>query len=153
MNPAVLSGTSATVPLGTENACHQGPLSRKSRSRRGTSASSNFTNQESFGFLLTDPQCKSLQSPWLSGEPTTCADLRTTAAELRLGSWKWAFAVLDLQEPCLVFRRAWRSDAAVSAKQSCFAPLVVCLSRLLVLDFRSPRLSTARAILRYGISI
>lgn len=153
MNPAVLSGTSATVPSGTENACDQGPLSRKSRCHRGASASSNFPNHESFGFLLTDPQSTSLQSrSWLSSEPTY-ANLRTRAAELRLGSWKWAFAVLDLQERCLVFRLAWRSDAAVSAKQSCFAPLVVCLSRLLVLDFRSPRLSTAPAVLRYGISI
>lgn len=153
MNRAVLSGTSATVPSGTENACDQGPLSRKSPCHRGASASSNFPNQESFGFLLTDPQSTSRQSSWLSGEPTTCANLRTTAAELRLGSCQWVFAVLDLQDRCLLFRRASRSDATVRANQSCFAPLVVCLSRLLLLDFRSPRLSTAPAVLRHGFSI
>lgn len=123
MNPAVLSRTSATVPSGTENACDQGPLSRKSPCHRGASASSNFPNQESFGFLLTDPQSTSRQSPWLSSQPTACANLRTTAAELRVASWKWIFAILDLQERYLLPRRAWRSDAAVSAEQSCFARL------------------------------
>jgi hypothetical protein len=152
VNHLVLSGTRTLVPSGTRSSCDRGPESTTTRCGTTLSRSRNSPNQESFGFLLTDPQSTSLQSSWLSSEPTTCANLRTTAAELRLASWKWIFAVLDLQEPCLVFRRAWRSDAAVSAKRSGFVALVDCLSRLLVLYFRSPRLSTAPAVLRYGIS-
>jgi hypothetical protein len=54
VNQLVLSGTATPVLSGTRSSCYRGPVSSL---RAGFSAlfrCSNFTNQKSFGFLLTD---------------------------------------------------------------------------------------------------
>lgn len=42
------------MPSGTESSCHQGPKSKPTPWRASISRSLNFTNLESFGFLLTE---------------------------------------------------------------------------------------------------
>ena len=61
MNHLVLSGTSTIVPSGTRSSCYRGPKSKSTPWRVRTSRSLNFTNWESFGFLLTEalePACR-----------------------------------------------------------------------------------------------
>jgi hypothetical protein len=55
VNQLVLSGTATLVPSGTGSSCYQGPESVLSACNQARSSRRNFTNQKSFGFLLTDP--------------------------------------------------------------------------------------------------
>ena len=54
MNQLVLSGTTTLVPSGTGCSCYRGPESVLSACYQARSSRRNFTNQKSFGFLLTD---------------------------------------------------------------------------------------------------
>ena len=54
MNQLVLSGTATLVPSGTGASCYRGPESVLSACNHARSRRRNFTNQKSFGFLLTD---------------------------------------------------------------------------------------------------
>ena len=54
MNPVVPSGTGAVVPSGTRSSCHRGPKPQPTCRQQRAICARNFTNQESFGFLLTD---------------------------------------------------------------------------------------------------
>ncbi|RTE91009.1 hypothetical protein D6B98_23580 [Bradyrhizobium sp. LVM 105] len=54
MNQLVLSGTATLVLSGTRSSCYRGPESDLSACFSALSGRSNFTNQKSFGFLLTD---------------------------------------------------------------------------------------------------
>jgi hypothetical protein len=54
VNSVVLSGTVTLVPSGTGSSCYRGPKSQLKRWRATLSRPRNFTNRESFGFLLTD---------------------------------------------------------------------------------------------------
>lgn len=54
MNQLVLSGTTTLVLSGTRSSCYRGPESSLRACFSACSSRSNFTNQKSFGFLLTD---------------------------------------------------------------------------------------------------
>lgn len=54
MNQLVLSGTATLVLSGTRSSCYRGPESHLRACLFALSSRSNFTNQKSFGFLLTD---------------------------------------------------------------------------------------------------
>ena len=54
MNQLVLSGTESLVPSGTASSCYRGPESGERLSRSIASGARNFSNLESFGFLLTE---------------------------------------------------------------------------------------------------
>lgn len=54
MNQLVLSGTATLVLSGTRSSCYRGPESSLRACFSALSSRSNFTNQKSFGFLLTD---------------------------------------------------------------------------------------------------
>jgi hypothetical protein len=54
VNQLVLSGTATLVPSGTGSSCYRGPESLLSVCNQARSSRRNFTNQKSFGFLLTD---------------------------------------------------------------------------------------------------
>ena len=54
MNQLVLSGTAALVLSGTQSSCYRGPKSSLRACFFVPSRWSNFTNQKSFGFLLTE---------------------------------------------------------------------------------------------------
>lgn len=54
MNQLVLSGTATIVLSGTRSSCYRGPESDLRACFSALSRRSNFTNQKSFGFLLTD---------------------------------------------------------------------------------------------------
>ena len=54
MNQLVLSRTATLVLSGTRSSCYRGPESSLSACFPALSSRSNFTNQKSFGFLLTD---------------------------------------------------------------------------------------------------
>ena len=54
MNQLVLSGTRTLVLSGTGSSCYQGPKSVKTDGSSIAWVALNFTNKESFGFLLTD---------------------------------------------------------------------------------------------------
>ncbi|QOZ77952.1 hypothetical protein XH83_22455 [Bradyrhizobium sp. CCBAU 53351] len=54
MNQLVLSGTATLVLSGTRSSCYRGPESSLRACFSVLSSPSNFTNQKSFGFLLTD---------------------------------------------------------------------------------------------------
>ena len=54
VNPLVLSGTATVVPSGTESSCYRGPESDENPRRSIASDARNFSNLESFGFLLTE---------------------------------------------------------------------------------------------------
>lgn len=54
MNQLVLSGTAILVLSGTQSSCYRGPESSLRACFSALSSRSNFTNQKSFGFLLTD---------------------------------------------------------------------------------------------------
>lgn len=54
MNQLVLSGTATLVLSGTRSSCYRGPESSLRACFFALSGCSNFTNQKSFGFLLTE---------------------------------------------------------------------------------------------------
>lgn len=54
MNQLVLSVTATLVLSGTQSSCYRGPESSLRACFSTLSSRSNFTNQKSFGFLLTD---------------------------------------------------------------------------------------------------
>ncbi len=54
MNQVVLSGTATLVPSGTRSSCYRGPELVLSVCNQARFSRCNFTNQKSFGFLLTD---------------------------------------------------------------------------------------------------
>jgi len=54
VNQLVLSGTATLVLSGTRSSCYRGPESSLRACFSAVSSRSNFTNQKSFGFLLTD---------------------------------------------------------------------------------------------------
>ena len=53
MNQFVLMGTTTDVPTGTRSSCYRGPKSDETPWHSTTCRARNFTNLESFGFLLT----------------------------------------------------------------------------------------------------
>ncbi len=53
MNQFVLLGTTTDVPTGTQSSCYRGPESDETSWHSTTCRGRNFTNLESFGFLLT----------------------------------------------------------------------------------------------------
>jgi hypothetical protein len=55
VNSLVLSGTVPIVPSGTAASCYQGPKSGEKRDGSDRYGARNFSNRESFGFLLTEP--------------------------------------------------------------------------------------------------
>jgi hypothetical protein len=54
VNQLVLSGTATLVLSRTKSSCYRGPKLSLSVCFSALSSRSNFTNQKSFGFLLTD---------------------------------------------------------------------------------------------------
>src|SRR5271157_5801217 len=54
VNSLVPSGTAPHVPSGTASSCHRGPKSGEKASGSKRWRTRNFSNKESFGFLLTD---------------------------------------------------------------------------------------------------
>ena len=54
VNHLVLSGTESVVPSGTRSSCYRGPKSQLTSWRSISFRLRNFTNLESFGFLLTE---------------------------------------------------------------------------------------------------
>lgn len=54
MNQFVLLGTTTDVPTGTRSSCYRGPKSNETSWHSTTCRGRNFTNLESFGFLLTE---------------------------------------------------------------------------------------------------
>ena len=64
MNPLVLSGTATLVLSGTQSSCYRGPESSLRACFSALSGPSNFTNQKSFGFLLTDQTTSRIGSEW-----------------------------------------------------------------------------------------
>jgi hypothetical protein len=54
VNSLVPSGTAPHVPSGTVSSCHRGPKSGEKASGSETWRGRNFSNKESFGFLLTE---------------------------------------------------------------------------------------------------
>ena len=55
VNCLVLSGTAPIVPSGTGFSCYRGPKSTKTPVWSASCSLRNFSNLESFGFLLTEP--------------------------------------------------------------------------------------------------
>lgn len=64
MNQLVLSGTAILVLSGTQSSCYRGPESSLSACFSALSGRSNFTNQKSFGFLLTDQTTSRVGRDW-----------------------------------------------------------------------------------------
>ena len=64
MNQLVLSGTATLVLSGTKSSCYRGPESSLSVCFPALSSRSNFTNQKSFGFLLTDQTTSRIGGDW-----------------------------------------------------------------------------------------
>lgn len=64
MNQLVLSGTATLVLSGTRSSCYRGPESSLSACLSAHSSPSNFTNQKSFGFLLTDQTASRIGGNW-----------------------------------------------------------------------------------------
>ncbi len=93
MNQLVLSGTATLVLSGTRTSCYRGPESSLRACFSALSSRSNFTNQKSFGFLLTDqaespvggdrhPQAAS--PAWLCKPHTLFAELQVRGSQFRL---------------------------------------------------------------------
>lgn len=61
MNQLVLSGTATLVLSGTRSSCYRGPESSLRACFFALSGRSNFTNQKSFGFLLTHQAAKRIR--------------------------------------------------------------------------------------------
>jgi hypothetical protein len=64
VNQLVLSGTATLVLSGTQSSCYRGPESSLSACFPALSSRSNFTNQKSFGFLLTDQSERRVGGDW-----------------------------------------------------------------------------------------
>lgn len=64
MNQLVLSGTATLVLSGTRSSCYRGPESSLRACFFAISSCSNFTNQKSFGFLLTDQAGNRIAGDW-----------------------------------------------------------------------------------------
>ena len=64
MNQLVLSGTATLVLSGTQSSCYRGPESSLRACFSALSSRSNFTNQKSFGFLLTDQTTTCIGGNW-----------------------------------------------------------------------------------------
>ncbi|RZN12367.1 hypothetical protein CWO91_04540 [Bradyrhizobium genosp. SA-3] len=64
MNQLVLSGTATLVLSGTRSSCYRGPESSLRACFSALSGRSNFTNQKSFGFLLTDETTSRIRGDW-----------------------------------------------------------------------------------------
>ncbi len=67
MNQLVLSGTATLVLSGTQSSCYRGPESSLRACFCELSSCSNFTNQKSFGFLLTDQTNSRIEGDWQWG--------------------------------------------------------------------------------------
>jgi hypothetical protein len=64
VNQLVLSGTATLVLSRTRSSCYRGPESSLSACFPALSSRSNFTNQKSFGFLLTDQTTSRMGGEW-----------------------------------------------------------------------------------------
>jgi hypothetical protein len=64
VNQLVLSGTATLVLSGTRSSCYRGPESSLRACFSALSSRSNFTNQKSFGFLLTDQAERRVGGGW-----------------------------------------------------------------------------------------
>ena len=64
MNQLVLSGTATLVLSRTQSSCYRGPKSSLRACFAALSGPSNFTNQKSFGFLLTDQTTSRIGGEW-----------------------------------------------------------------------------------------
>jgi hypothetical protein len=64
VNQLVLSRTATLVLSGTQSSCYRGPKSRLSACFPTLSSRSNFTNQKSFGFLLTGQTTSRIGGEW-----------------------------------------------------------------------------------------
>jgi hypothetical protein len=64
VNQLVLSGTATLVLSGTRSSCYRGPKPTLSACLSAPSSRSNFTNQKSFGFLLTDQTTSRIRGDW-----------------------------------------------------------------------------------------
>jgi hypothetical protein len=64
VNQLVLSRTATLVLSGTQSSCYRGPKSSLRACYSALSSSSNFTNQKSFGFLLTDQTTSRIGNEW-----------------------------------------------------------------------------------------
>jgi len=64
VNQLVLSRTATLVLSGTRSSCYRGPESSLTACFSAHSGPSNFTNQKSFGFLLTDQTTSRIGDNW-----------------------------------------------------------------------------------------
>jgi hypothetical protein len=64
VNQLVLSGTAPLVLSGTRSSCYRGPESTLRSCFSAPSSRSNFTNQKSFGFLLTNQATSRVGGDW-----------------------------------------------------------------------------------------
>ena len=64
MNQLVLSGTATLVLSRTQSSCYRGPKTSLKACFSALSSPSNFTNQKSFGFLLTDQTTSRIGGEW-----------------------------------------------------------------------------------------
>lgn len=85
MNHLVLSGTNTIVPSGTGSSCYRGPESIETRYLRTACGNRNFSNLESFGFLLTDralfPSVDSYRSAARNASLLLCSLISQTAKQ------------------------------------------------------------------------
>jgi len=64
VNQLVLSGTATLVLPRTQSSCYRGPESSLRACFSALSGRSNFTNQKSFGFLLTEQITSRIGGNW-----------------------------------------------------------------------------------------
>lgn len=64
MNQLVLSGTATPVLSGTQSSCYRGLESTLRACFSELSSRCNFTNQKSFGFLLTEQSTSRIGGNW-----------------------------------------------------------------------------------------
>ena len=92
MNQLVLSGTATLVLSGTRSSCYRGPESSLRACFSSLSGCSNFTNQKSFGFLLThqaenlvggDRQQQAASPVWRSKSHTLFAEPHAYGCQLQ----------------------------------------------------------------------
>lgn len=104
MNQLVLSGTMTLVPSGTGSSCYRGPESVLSACNRARSSCRNFTNQKSFGFLLTDravyQAVHNRRANCFRGRCATVPHVEPGGASLlRLSEAKRVLLLIDAVEP------------------------------------------------------
>jgi hypothetical protein len=107
VNHLVLSGTRTIVPSGTKSSCHRGPKSKSTSWRARISRARNFTNRESFGFLLTEAL-----------EPASCSGCQDIPACPLPRRWRPSRLFRELILVCSLPRNPGRTGRCACASHS-----------------------------------